>query len=187
MDVRIIQISKRENPLTMKANSRGKPVAHFSRTRVARTSKKLAERSTRKLVGVTLIAEFKVYLTQQFRKKTLIAKIVKRLIQQFENHPNRDSLIKDLNKTEEFNPFSEKSKDLITSMGNTEYFELREISSEIQCPDCALHWEVGIVFCTCGICMQPTERNRQLNSKRILPMEPDHLCGSACTTKHMIC
>ena len=32
---------------------------------------------------------------------------VKRLIQQFENHPNRYSLIQDLNKTEEFNPFSE--------------------------------------------------------------------------------
>ena len=33
--------------------------------------------------------------------------MVKRLIQQFENHPNRDLLIEDLNKTEEFNPFSE--------------------------------------------------------------------------------
>ena len=53
--------------------------------------------------------------------------IVKRLIQQFENHPNRDPLIKDLNKTEEFDPFSEKSEELITSMGNTEYFELCEI------------------------------------------------------------
>ena len=40
--------------------------------------------------------------------------IVKKLIQQFENHPHRDSLIKDLNKTGEFNPFSEKSKELIT-------------------------------------------------------------------------
>ena len=38
---------------------------------------------------------------------------VKRLIQQFVNHPNRDSLREDLNKTEEFNPFSEKSKELI--------------------------------------------------------------------------
>ena len=45
--------------------------------------------------------------------------IVKILIQQFENHPNRDSLIEDLNKIEEFNPFREKSKELITSMGNT--------------------------------------------------------------------
>ena len=34
--------------------------------------------------------------------------IVKRLIQQCENHPNRDSLIEDVNKTEEFNPLSEK-------------------------------------------------------------------------------
>ena len=43
-------------------------------------------------------------------------------------------------------------------MGNTEYFELCEISSKIQCPDCS--------FCTWGKCMQPTERNRQLNKAR---------------------
>ena len=44
-----------------------------------------------------------------------------------ESHPNRESYVKDLNKTEEFNPFSEKSKKLITSMGNTEYFYLRDL------------------------------------------------------------
>ena len=72
--------------------------------------------------------------------------IVKRLIQQIENHRNRDSLTEGLNKTEEFNPFSEKSKELISSMGNTEYFELCETSSKIQCPDCALYWEAGNIF-----------------------------------------
>ena len=121
---------------------------------------------------------------------------VKRLIQQFENHPCHDSLIEDLNKTEEFNPFSEKSKELITSMGNTEHFELCEISSKIQCPDCALYWEAGIIHCICGKGLQPAERNRQLNnerfascqflatsSKRILPtvQDMDHLCGRPCT------
>ena len=65
---------------------------------------------------------------------------VKRLIQQFENHPKRNSLLQDLNKTEEVNPFSEKSKELITDMGKTEIFELCETSSEIQCPNCALYW-----------------------------------------------
>ena len=50
--------------------------------------------------------------------------VVKNPIHQFDTHPNRDSLMEDLNKTEKFNPFSEKSKKLITSMGNTEYFEL---------------------------------------------------------------
>ena len=53
-----------------------------------------------------------------------------------------------------------------------------------------------------GKCMQPSERNRQLNkerydvlsipatsSHRILPMVPDmdHLRGSTCITKHMKC
>ena len=61
----------------------------------------------------------------------------KKPTQQFENHPKRDSFMEDLNMTEEFNPFSEKSKELITSMGNTDYFELCEIFSNIQCPDCS--------------------------------------------------
>ena len=92
--------------------------------------------------------------------------IFKILTQQFENHPNRDSLMRDLNNTEEFNPFSEKSKELITSTGDTEYFELCEISSKMQCPDCSLYWEAGIVYCTCCKCMQPSERSRQLNKER---------------------
>ena len=32
-------------------------------------------------------------------------------------------------------------------MGNTEYFELCEISSKIQCPDFSLYWEAGIENC----------------------------------------
>ena len=74
------------------------------------------------------------------KKDTHRKETVKRLIQQFENHLSHDSLIEDLNMTEEFNPFSEKSKHLITSMGNTEYFELCEISSKIQCLDCVFFW-----------------------------------------------
>ena len=71
---------------------------------------------------------------------------VKRLIQQFENHPNRDLMLQDFNKTEKINPFSEESKGLITDMCNTEIFELCETSSKKRCPDCALYWEVGIVL-----------------------------------------
>ena len=36
--------------------------------------------------------------------------------------------MEDLNKTQEFNQFSEESEELISSMGNTEYFEVCEIS-----------------------------------------------------------
>ena len=61
MDVRIFLIPKQEHPPTIKANG-------------ARSTRKLVARGTRKLVAVTLITELKVYLTQQFRGKTSIAR-----------------------------------------------------------------------------------------------------------------
>ena len=67
MDVRILLILERENPPTIKANkacTTGKPIAHFSRTHVASIPMKVSEVSTEKLVAVTLIKEFQVYLTQ---------------------------------------------------------------------------------------------------------------------------
>ena len=46
---------------------------------------------------------------------------------------------------------------------NGQQRNLRVLRSKRQCPDCALYWEIGIVFCTWGKCMQPSERHRQLN------------------------
>ena len=89
-----------------------------------------------------------------------------KLIHQFETHPNRESPMTDLDKNQKFNPFSEKSKELIRSMGNTEYFEMCEITSKIQCQDCLSFWEIGIVYCTFCKCLQPSDRNRQLNKDR---------------------
>ena len=92
--------------------------------------------------------------------------IVKELIQKFENHFNRASFMEDLNKTEFSNPFCHTSKELITSMGSTEYFELCEVSSKTQCPHCVLYWPVGVTYGTCGKCIQPSDRNRQTNKER---------------------
>ena len=47
------------------------------------------------------------------------------------------------------------------------HFELCEISSKIQCAACSLYWEAGTACCTCGKCMQPSERNRQLNQAKL--------------------
>ena len=137
------------------------PVVHFSRTHVASISKKVSEVSTRKLFfgkvdyRIPGIPQSTVQKDGSNRKA-----IVERLSQQFENHPNQDSLTEALNKTDEFNPFSEKSKELITGMGNTEY-------SEQTMP--RLRFILGsghYIYCTRGKCMQPTERNRQLNKAR---------------------
>ena len=53
---------------------------------------------------------------------------IKKLIQQFENHPNKESFLQDLNQTEEINVFSKRSKKLINDVGSTEIFELCETS-----------------------------------------------------------
>ena len=91
---------------------------------------------------------------------------VKKLIHRFETHPNRESLMADLDKNQNFNLFNEKSKELIRSVGNTECFEMFEITSKVQCQDCLSFWETGIVNCTCGKSLQPSDRNRQLNKDR---------------------
>ena len=85
---------------------------------------------------------------------------VKKLIQQFENHPNNEFFLQDLNKTEEIDTFSERSTKLITDMGNTEIFVLCETSSKKQCPDCALYCEFGIVKPS-GRSVKPSQRTRR--------------------------
>ena len=75
-------------------------------------------------------------------------------------------LLKDFNKSEDINHFSREWKDLITEMSNNEIFEFYETSSKRQCSDCALYLEIGIVYCTCGKCLQPTAMNRQYNKDR---------------------
>ena len=126
---------------------------------------------------------------------------VKRLIQQIENHPNRDSLKKDLNKNEEFNPFSGESKKLITDMDNTEIFALYETSSKMQCPGCAFfswHRTLHMRQMHAAYGKESTDEQGKdstfcqllaTSSKRLHPTVPDmdHLCGKPCTSKHMIC
>ena len=83
---------------------------------------------------------------------------VKRLIQQFENHPNKEQ---DLNHTEKIYKFLEKSQELIADMNNTEIFELCETSSKEQCSD-FLYWEI-IVHCICGRCLKPLQRIKEFD------------------------
>ena len=61
---------------------------------------------------------------------------VKLVIEEFENHPKKQSFIQDFKQTKEINEFSKESKDLIADMNKTEIFELYETSSKQQCLDC---------------------------------------------------
>ena len=73
----------------------------------------------------------------------------------------------DVDENQKFGQFSEKSKELIRSMGNTEYFEMCEITLKVQWQDCLLYWEIGIVYCTCGTCLRHSQKNRKLNKDRL--------------------
>ena len=90
-------------------------------------------RAPGKLGAATLTTEFLAHSFLLSNSRTPIAKTVKRLIQQFESHPNKESFWQDLKQTKENNEFSDKSKKLIADMKNTEIFELLEASSKKQC------------------------------------------------------
>ena len=96
--------------------------------------------STGEPVAATLTTEFQApYTVEQVdtnRKET-----VRRFVEQFDNHPSRNVLLKDFEKSEEINHFSEESKDLITDMGNNEIFEFCKTSSKRQCPELRLMLE----------------------------------------------
>ena len=61
---------------------------------------------------------------------------VHNLIQQIENHPQRQALQSDLRQHQAFNPFSEESKDAIMAVGNTELCEIVDVEPKSQCRAC---------------------------------------------------
>ena len=79
---------------------------------------------------------------------------VHNLIQQIENHPQREALQSDLQQHHAFNPFSEESKDVIMAAGNTELCEIVDVEPKSQCRTCLTCWNTGIENCTCGHLME---------------------------------
>ena len=75
---------------------------------------------------------------------------VRNLIQKIENHPQRHALQSDLQQHRQSNPFSKESQDVIKAAGKTELCELLDVEPKAQCKVCLSHWDVGIVYCTCG-------------------------------------
>ena len=91
---------------------------------------------------------------------------VHNLIQQIENHPQREALQSDLQQHRAFNPFSKESKDAIMAAGNTEQCEIVDVEPKSQCRACLTHWSAGIVYCTCGHLMKDdtTENKKYISS-----------------------
>ena len=91
---------------------------------------------------------------------------VHNLIQQIENHPQRQALQSDLQQHRAFNPFSDESKDAIMAAGNTELCEIVDVEPKSQCRACLTYWSAGIVYCSCGHLMEDdtTENKKYISS-----------------------
>ena len=70
--------------------------------------------------------------------------VVNKLIHQIETHQDRDALKADLQQNQAYNPFTEKSKNMIHSMENVEFVEMCEICLKTQCSHCLTCWTTGI-------------------------------------------
>ena len=91
---------------------------------------------------------------------------VHNLIQQIENHPQRQALQSDLQQHRAFNPLSKESKDVIMAVGNTELCEIVDVEPKSHCRACLTYWDAGIIYCTCGHFLQDdtTENKKYISS-----------------------
>ena len=85
---------------------------------------------------------------------------VRELVKKIESHPHREALQADLQQNNAYNPFSDESKAMIREMGNVELFELCETIPKVQCSECLLYWNQGIVYCTCGHLLRESESSQ---------------------------
>ena len=113
---------------------------------------------------------------------------VHNLIQQIENHPQRKALQSDLQQHRAFNPFSKESQDVIKAAGNTEQCEIVDVEPKSQCRACLTHWDVGIVYCTCGHFLQDdtTEDKKYISSVLDLFSIPNFLHQEGPATRSQV-
>ena len=56
---------------------------------------------------------------------------------------------------------------MIREVGNVELFESCETIPKVQCSECLLYWNQGIVYCTCGHLLVESEASRHLHPWRL--------------------
>ena len=103
---------------------------------------------------------------------------VHNLIQQIENHPQRQPLQSDLQQHRPFNPFSEKSKDAILAAGNTKLCEIINVEPKLQCKACLKRCSTGIVYCTCGHLMTDDSAENKKYISAVLDLFPSRTSTS---------
>ena len=61
------------------------------------------------------------------------------------------------------NPLSNNLKAMIREMGKVELIELCETIPKEQCSQCLLHWNQGVIYCTCGHLLVESESSQKFH------------------------
>ena len=88
---------------------------------------------------------------------------VEELVKKIESHPHREALQADLQQNNVYNPSSNNSKAMIRELGNAELFELCETIPKVQCSQCLLYWNQGVIYCTCAHLLVESESTRNFS------------------------
>ena len=119
---------------------------------------------------------------------------VKKLIHQIETHPNRESLMADLNKTQ-IQSVQQRVEGIDQQHGEHRILRVVLDLFHVTIHRLFILLEVGIVYCTCRKCLQPSERNRQLKKERyhvppipnfFIKKNPSHGARDGPTVGHKI-
>ena len=99
---------------------------------------------------------------------------VRELVKKIESHPHRDALQADLQQSNVYNPFTDDSKAMIREMGNVELFELCETIPKVQCSECLLYWNQGVIYCTCGHLLVESDSSQNFHRWRLDALSIPH-------------
>ena len=88
---------------------------------------------------------------------------VRELVKKIESHPHREALQADLQQNNVYNPFSADSKAMI-----------RETIPKVQCSECLLHWNQGVIYCNCGHLLVESESSQKFNQRRLDALSIPH-------------
>ena len=99
---------------------------------------------------------------------------VQELVKKIESHPHREALQADLRQNNVYNPFSNNSQVMIHELGNVELFGLCETILKVQCSQCFLYWNQGVIYCTCGQFLVESESSQNFSQWRLDALSIPH-------------
>ena len=99
---------------------------------------------------------------------------IRELVKKTESHRHREALQSDLKQNNVYNPFSDDSKAMIREMGNVELSELCDTIPKPQCSECLLHWNQGVICCTCGRLLVESESSQNQSQWRLDALSIPH-------------